>query len=450
MVYGIVATGGSASVMDELRILFSRYRPKLMLDSSGSSNFRSTRWTLIGRAAGSSASGRHDALQELLQIYLPTLQSWLKRKFRMDEHEADDFIQDFVVSRILQKKLLKAASEQRGRFRSLLLSSLEHFVIDKFRRQGAARRAHYRAESFDESSAEYSSADQNSDDSFDADWAHSVLREAILRMWKERQSEPRDPIWTVFVYRVLAPLATGREPIAYERLLTICGFTDPRQASNALITAKRMFTRLLRSVIDDYAMDESEVDIELSELKLVLLRRGTVSAEFLPEEVRANLPFQTAIADSEGAPDREISRLFSIESIQGSTWGTTDAGAIVDHFFKLSLESFLGDSQMPEKWKKRTVRHLFNDSDPPETLLKAVKNAGRTLVENSDEPTPPEVGAFFYFLAIAACLVRHDSMISSSSTSVLQAGIRRLRSREWLDDNSASVFDVSLSKLQER
>lgn len=386
-------------------------------------------------------------MQELLQIYIPVLRRWLHRKYRMDEHQSNDVIQDFIVSRILQKNLLKAASEQRGRFRSLLLSSLERFVIDLHRRNGAAKRSQHRAESFDESSADLSSEDSAARDSFDADWAHSVLSEAVLRMWKESQSKSGEAIWTVFVYRVLVPLVANREPLPYERLLVLCGYSDPRQASNALVTAKRSFNRSLHSVIEEYVVDESEIEFELSELKLVLLRRASMSIDFLPKEVLNNLPFQTALADEDGVSGRDVSRLFSIESLQSTYWGTADIGAMVDHFLELPLEECASAPPLDVTWQSQTVRHLLASERPPIDLLKAVKNSGRSLIKDEDEPTPSEVGAYFYFVAIAVALVRHDINISRSPSSVLQTGISRLLKRKWLSDEVTSTLTMAIQKL---
>jgi hypothetical protein len=47
------------------------------------------------------------------------------------------------------------------------------------------------------------------------------------------------------------------------------GFKTPLQASNALVTAKRMFERQLRSVVAEYAGDESEVESELMDLRRI-------------------------------------------------------------------------------------------------------------------------------------------------------------------------------------
>jgi hypothetical protein len=41
-----------------------------------------------------------------------------------------------------------------------------------------------------------------------------------------------------------------------------------------LVTAKRMYVRVLRSVIGEYARDEQEIDDELADLQAILARCG--------------------------------------------------------------------------------------------------------------------------------------------------------------------------------
>jgi hypothetical protein len=52
------------------------------------------------------------------------------------------------------------------------------------------------------------------------------------------------------------------------------GFKSPTEASNALVTAKRMFVRALRSVVAEYATDEAGINGEIEELRAILSRAG--------------------------------------------------------------------------------------------------------------------------------------------------------------------------------
>ncbi len=79
-------------------------------------------------------------------------------------------------------------------------------------------------------------------------------------------------VWGVFEVRILAPILQGTEPADYRELVERFGLRSPSQASNVLITGKRMFERVLRSVVAEYARDERDVDEEIGELREILAR----------------------------------------------------------------------------------------------------------------------------------------------------------------------------------
>ncbi len=58
----------------------------------------------------------------------------------------------------------------------------------------------------------------------------------------------------------------------YDDLVRQNGFSSPVRAANALVTAKRMFTRVLRAVISEYQGDEAEIDSEIDDLHKILAR----------------------------------------------------------------------------------------------------------------------------------------------------------------------------------
>ena len=58
----------------------------------------------------------------------------------------------------------------------------------------------------------------------------------------------------------------------YEELVAKFGLRSPSEASNLLITAKRMFARVLREVVRETVADEAEVETEIMELKRILSR----------------------------------------------------------------------------------------------------------------------------------------------------------------------------------
>ena len=68
----------------------------------------------------------------------------------------------------------------------------------------------------------------------------------------------------------LDPALDDAPPEPYERVIERFKFASPAAASNALVTAKRMFERNLRSVVGEYAADDAEIEAELAELRAVV------------------------------------------------------------------------------------------------------------------------------------------------------------------------------------
>ena len=55
----------------------------------------------------------------------------------------------------------------------------------------------------------------------------------------------------------------------YEELVEKFGFETPTKASNALITAKRIFSRKLQEVVREYVETDEELAEELADLRAI-------------------------------------------------------------------------------------------------------------------------------------------------------------------------------------
>jgi DNA-directed RNA polymerase specialized sigma24 family protein len=231
--------------------------------------FPSTHWTLVARAGGDSDEARHAALAELLGRYMPPLRSHLIAAMRLSPDHADDMLQGFLSGPVLEKDLLGRAHEDKGRFRNFLLVALGRYVINQFRDAQAQKRAPEQAQSL-ETLAEPASPAPAPEETFDLPWARHVLQEALDRMKRHCQTLGRPELWRIFDSRVLRPSLDGTQPPSYTQLMCQVPFDSPSQASNALITAKRMFIRSLRSVIAEYEPDEQQIDAEIADLRRII------------------------------------------------------------------------------------------------------------------------------------------------------------------------------------
>ena len=169
------------------------------------------------------------------------------------------------------KEAFRLASAKQGRFRSFFMKTFCNFVASQLRRQQARKRApDHRAAERVEDHPELVAPDSAQKDAFDALWARQVLSAALERMRRECEAQGRTTLWRLFETRILAPLLDGETPIPYGILVRRFGLRSPSEASNLLITARRMFVRNLKAVVGETVADDRCVDAEILALKRAL------------------------------------------------------------------------------------------------------------------------------------------------------------------------------------
>jgi hypothetical protein len=242
------------------------------LRNEGVERFPATRWSLVAEAGEDGAENRREALGRLLVQYLPALRTHLIYGKRLSPDRADDLLQEFTARKILEKNILAQADQRLGKFRTFLLTALDRFLLSQIRAEGAKMRApDAGAQVADDDWARHASCREDPTGAFDVVWAKSVISEALRQMHVECQNSGRMDLWGVFECRVVAPALEGAEPLDYRHLIERFGFRSPTAAANVLVTAKRMYARILRGVIGQYAQDEQEIDSEIAELRAILM-----------------------------------------------------------------------------------------------------------------------------------------------------------------------------------
>lgn len=235
-----------------------------------------THWSEVQTVGHGSDQERLAALGRLIQCYQGALLAHLMVKYRLSHDEAADSLQAFSLERILQKDILTKADRQRGKFRTFLLNALDNYYLNQQRNAQTKRRAPPGGcvsmedlDGFDPvSSGSHPSA------KFDCAWSVEVMREATRRMEAECRESGRFDIWGVFKARLLDPLLDDHPCADYAALVAAFGFQSSTQAAQSLTTGKRMFLRVLKGVVAEYAGDEAAVEREIEDLKAILSSRG--------------------------------------------------------------------------------------------------------------------------------------------------------------------------------
>jgi len=186
--------------------------------------FATTRWSLILSAANSESGEQkaRAALDELCRTYWRPVFSFVcRRGYSMED--AQDLTQDFFV-KILERNWLQHADPNRGRFRSLLLKSLENFLVN------VAEGTHTRKRgggvefvSWDDWMAEARSQLSISAQAleslpperlFDVRWATTVVEKALQRLREECEGKDRLRLF----YALSRHLTEERDQVSYANL----------------------------------------------------------------------------------------------------------------------------------------------------------------------------------------------------------------------------------------
>lgn len=236
--------------------------------NSDNASFPLTDWLLIDAIiAASTSKTRRVSLDELLRRYVPAMRRFVRARFRTDQHVADDWVQEFVLSAILHKDLLARVDRERGRFRTFLSCALSNIVVDELRRANGRRRTLVKfAASQLRSGAHH---DSNPATFLDRAWAEEVLAEALARTKQCLESTHRCKAWHVFVRRTNY---WSDQPNETRSIRAELGFDTPTQVASAYRGAKRVFSRTLTTVLLESDCRGEDLPAAILELRSILSR----------------------------------------------------------------------------------------------------------------------------------------------------------------------------------
>jgi RNA polymerase sigma-70 factor (ECF subfamily) len=102
------------------------------------SAFCTTHWSLVLASGATQSPQAKEALEKLCHTYWHPLDAYVRRK-GYQPHDAHDLTQEFFA-RLLARNYLSVADRNRGKFRSFLLGSLEHFLAREWTKARAQKR----------------------------------------------------------------------------------------------------------------------------------------------------------------------------------------------------------------------------------------------------------------------------------------------------------------------
>jgi RNA polymerase sigma-70 factor (ECF subfamily) len=188
--------------------------------------FATTHWTVLLNAADSRAPGAREALEKLCRAYWYPLYAFVRRKGH-DSHDAQDLTQEFFA-RLLAQHFLHDVHPDKGKFRSFLLASMNHFLAKEWRRDGALKRGggsitfsldaeaaegHYRLEPAHHLTPEAL---------FERRWAMTLLDEAMAGVREDYRAEGKEQLFN----ELKTMLSGERTEARYAEIAPRLGMTE--------------------------------------------------------------------------------------------------------------------------------------------------------------------------------------------------------------------------------
>jgi RNA polymerase sigma factor (sigma-70 family) len=109
-----------------------------LLPEARPGGFAVTHWSVVLAAGRSETTHARAALEQLCEIYWYPLYAYVRRRGHSPE-DAEDLTQEFFA-RLLENKWVCRADQEKGRFRSFLLSAMNHFLSDEWDKARAQKR----------------------------------------------------------------------------------------------------------------------------------------------------------------------------------------------------------------------------------------------------------------------------------------------------------------------
>jgi RNA polymerase sigma-70 factor (ECF subfamily) len=232
--------------------------------------FTTTRWSLV--LAGANADGDQkaaEALAELCRTYWRPVFSYVYRRGYSTE-DAQDITQDFFLM-ILKTNWLRQADQSRGRFRSLLLKSVQNFLHNvsdmkqTLKRGGGVefvRWDAWMAEAPSQLPFVSGALDSLTPERlFDLRWAATVVEQALRRLREECESKGR-----LRLFEGLRDyLAAEHADISYANLAISLGIAET-VVKKQLHNLRQRYRWLLRDEVAHTVESPTDVDDEIRHL----------------------------------------------------------------------------------------------------------------------------------------------------------------------------------------
>jgi RNA polymerase sigma factor (sigma-70 family) len=227
--------------------------------------FASTRWSLVAAAAQRDAPESEAALASLCGLYWYPLYAYARRRLPTIE-DAQDLTQEFFL-RLQERNYLRQADQQRGRFRSFLLTAFKHFLANEQERANAHKRGGGRKPlplDFQSGESRFQrepSHAATAETLYERGWALTLLQQALARLREEQTRAGKSRL-----FECMKETLTGEDTTRpYAELAVELGMST--EAIKVTVhRLRRRYGELLRAEIAQTVTTPEEIEDEIRDL----------------------------------------------------------------------------------------------------------------------------------------------------------------------------------------
>lgn len=229
--------------------------------SASSGAFPQTHWSLVLHAQADDPA----ALAELCRSYWYPIYC-CARRLTASPADAEDLTQGFFAM-LLSRESLRTASHQAGRLRSFLITALQRYAVEQYRRDSAQKRGGGRAQvEFDALDAAQRYALEPRDDlsperEFDRAWARQLLAGVLAKLGESYHAAGKGS-----VFDALQGHLTGGDTEDYAAAAEKLGLSAGGVRFAAFKLRER-YREMLRAAIQETVTTPEEVEEELAHLR---------------------------------------------------------------------------------------------------------------------------------------------------------------------------------------
>jgi len=231
--------------------------------------FVTTHWSVVLAAGGGDSTNAQQALAKLCQVYWYPLYAYVRRR-GFSPPDAEDLTQEFFT-RFLKHGWVANADREKGRFRTFLMSALNHFLANEWDKARAQKRGGGVALlplEFGSAETRYCrepADNETPEEHFERRWAMALLEAVVERLRLEYDQGGKRHL-----FEALHPSLVGdRTSQPYDELAKKLGLSEAAVKS-AVHRLRQRYRQLLREEIAQTVAGPGEVESELRHLIAVL------------------------------------------------------------------------------------------------------------------------------------------------------------------------------------